>query len=205
MKKLVLGLISTAVIVLPVHAYSLVMPVSNYVPKQVNTPALEKALVAKPLNAMPIQLDGAVSENNVIPVAKATELQPMVDGQQKNEQVKLKENKIQPSLQLSDLQGRYALDCSKEQAHNLSYVISNTQITRLISAKKKQGVAQELKTKAVKHQDYQYLSTALYQGFKVDFYQKDGKHFAKVKSRSISNFYGPKTKELLQQCSSAKP
>ena len=204
MKKRVLGLLSTAIIVFPAHAYNFVMPASNYVAKQVDATTPEKALLEKPFDSMQIKSEGSAEKSKAI-AEETTVLRSVVPAQQKIEKVKPnRQNKAQPSVHLNDLQGRYALDCAVNKSHNLSYVISNTQITRLISAKKKQSVAQELKSKAVKHQDFEYLSTALYQGFKVDFYQKDGKHFAKVKSRSISNFYGPKTKELLQQCSSVK-
>ena len=114
----------------------------------------------------------------------------------------IKLNESQQSL--GQLEGRYALDCSKNKAHDLSYVISNTQITRLISAKKKNAAIKSIQADPVTEASYGYITTAKYQGFRVDFYQKDGKHFAKVKSRSISNFYGPKTKKLLQQCSTTK-
>ena len=43
------------------------------------------------------------------------------------------------SANLGDFQGRYALDCSVQKANNLSYVVGDKSILRLISAKKKLG------------------------------------------------------------------
>jgi hypothetical protein len=104
-----------------------------------------------------------------------------------------------PSLE--PLKGRYALDCSKEKAHDLSYAISNQSIFRLISAKKKHALFKSMEQKSAKSfNDYQYLMTAKYQGFTVDFYQKDKQNYARVFNTSASNFFGPKTDKMLIQC-----
>lgn len=100
----------------------------------------------------------------------------------------------------SDLYGRYALDCSKEKAHNLSYVVGEKSIIRLISAKQKHADFKMEQLAPKEYQDYQYLVTRKYDGFKVEFYQKDVKNFAHIKSTSLINIFGPKTQELLVQC-----
>lgn len=106
-----------------------------------------------------------------------------------------------PKQSLEQLEGRYALDCSKEKAHDLSYVIGEKSIFRLISAKQKHALLKSIeKSNAKSFEGYQYLSTAKYQGFTVDFYQKDKQNWARVKNTSIVNFYGPKTSKLLMQC-----
>lgn len=175
MKKLILGLISTIVIVLPAYAYDFVVPTQDSQSKQ-------KGNTAAQLNVKEeIQSHQVVVKPNLV-----ISVNP------------------QKMIHLQGLEGRYALNCSKNKAHDLSYVISNTQITRLISAKKKSAAIKSIQADPVTEASYEYITTAKYQGFRVDFYQKDGKHFAKVKSRSISNFYGPKTKKLLQQCSTTK-
>ncbi|WP_404798974.1 hypothetical protein [Acinetobacter thermotolerans] len=102
---------------------------------------------------------------------------------------------------LEELQGRYALDCSKNKAHDLSYVIGDKSIFRLISAKRKHALLKSIEKSSTKSfEGYQYLKTAKYQGFTVDFYQKDKQNWARVKNTSIVNFYGPKTSKLLMQC-----
>ena len=109
------------------------------------------------------------------------------------------------SASLASLQGRYALDCEQEKAHNLSYVIADKNITRLISAKKKTGLMKSFAPLSYSNQgEYQYLTTARYQGFRVDFYRKGKQNFAQVKNTSISNFFGPKTKHMLVQCEKPK-
>ncbi|WP_347454327.1 MULTISPECIES: hypothetical protein [Acinetobacter] len=108
-----------------------------------------------------------------------------------------------PKQSLEQLEGRYALDCSKEKAHDLSYVIGEKSIFRLISAKQKHALLKSIeKSNAKSFEGYQYLSTAKYQGFTVDFYQKDKQNWVRVKNTSIANFYGPKTSKLLMQCKS---
>lgn len=103
--------------------------------------------------------------------------------------------------ELGDLEGRYALDCSSQKAHNLSYIIADKSIRRLISAKQKHALLRSIeKSNAKSFEGYQYLKTAKYQGFTVDFYQKDNQNWARVKNTSIANFYGPKTPKLLMQC-----
>lgn len=101
------------------------------------------------------------------------------------------------------LEGRYALDCSKNKAHNLSYVIGDKSILRLISAKSKHALFKSTTQNTVKSSEgYNYLGTNNYQGYRVDFYHKDGQNWAQVKNTSIANFFGPKTSELLMQCKS---
>ncbi|WP_104501046.1 hypothetical protein [Acinetobacter indicus] len=109
--------------------------------------------------------------------------------------------KVTPKASLGELEGRYALDCSKNKAHDLSYVVGDKSIFRLISAKQKHALLKSIeKSNAKSFEGYQYLSTAKYQGFTVDFYQKDSQNWARVKNTSIANFYGPKTSKLLMQC-----
>lgn len=103
--------------------------------------------------------------------------------------------------ELGTLKGRYALDCSKEKAHDLSYIIGNKSIYRLISAKQKHALLKTIeKSNAKSFDDYQYLNTAKYQGFTVDFYQKDNQNYARVLNTNVSNFFGPKTNKMLIQC-----
>ncbi len=100
----------------------------------------------------------------------------------------------------SDLNGRYALDCSEAKAHNLSYIVGEKSIIRLISANQKQA---ELKSEGIvpkEYQDYQYLKTRKYKGYTVDFYQKDLINFARIKSTSLINMFDSKAKDLLVQC-----
>ncbi|WP_158650611.1 hypothetical protein [Acinetobacter indicus] len=107
----------------------------------------------------------------------------------------------EPEQSLGQLKGRYALDCSKNKAHDLSYVIGDKSIFRLISAKQKHALLKSIeKSNAKSFEGYQYLSTAKYQGFTVDFYQKDNQKWAWVRNTSLTNFYGPKTSKLLMQC-----
>ncbi|WP_347474215.1 hypothetical protein ABEF90_06265 [Acinetobacter thermotolerans] len=102
---------------------------------------------------------------------------------------------------LEELEGRYALNCSKNKAHDLSYIIGDKSIFRLISAKQKHALLKTIEKNNVKSfEGYQYLNTAKYQGFTVDFYQKDKQNWARVKNTSVANFYGPKTTKLLMQC-----
>ncbi|MFX2256040.1 hypothetical protein V6380_04310, partial [Acinetobacter variabilis] len=104
-------------------------------------------------------------------------------------------------LSLGELKGRYALDCSKEKAHNLSYVIGEKSILRLISAKQKRALLKSIEPKSEKSfDDYQYITTAEYQGATVDFYQKDHQNYARVLNTSLSNSLGPKNKQMLIQC-----
>ncbi|MGE8537891.1 MAG: hypothetical protein ACN6NI_01275 [Acinetobacter sp.] len=105
------------------------------------------------------------------------------------------------SLNSGELKGRYAIDCSTQKAHDLSYVMGDKSILRLISARQKHGLLKSIEQKPAKpFEDYKYLSTAKYQGFTVDFYQKDDQNWARVKNTSITNFFGPKTSQLLMQC-----
>lgn len=106
---------------------------------------------------------------------------------------------------LAEFEGRYALNCSAEKSHNLSYVISDTQITRLVAAKKKTApITSVLSETRTDQAEYSYNITAKYAGFTVHFYQKNQQNFALVKNTSIANFYGPKTNAMLQQCPMVK-
>ena len=108
---------------------------------------------------------------------------------------------VEDSVKLGELQGRYALDCSKQKAHSLSYVIGEKSILRLISAKQKRALLKSIEPKSEKtFEDYQYITTAEYQGTTVDFYQKDHQNYARVLNTSLINPLGPKTKQMLIQC-----
>lgn len=109
------------------------------------------------------------------------------------------------AVEWEGLSGRYALNCSAEKSHNLSYVISDTQITRLVAAKKKTApITSVLSETRTDQAEYSYNITAKYAGFTVHFYQKNQQNFALVKNTSIANFYGPKTNAMLQQCPMVK-
>ncbi|WP_347455733.1 hypothetical protein [Acinetobacter thermotolerans] len=109
--------------------------------------------------------------------------------------------KVTPKASLEELEGRYALDCSKNKAHDLSYIVGDKSIFRLISSKQKHALLKSIERQDTKPlNSYQYLQTARYEGFTVDFYQKDNQNWARVKNTSITNFYGPKTSKLLMQC-----
>ncbi len=108
------------------------------------------------------------------------------------------------SANLGNFQGRYALDCSVQKAHNLSYVIGDKSILRLISAKKKSGVFEKrfVRQGRKASDGSQYQFTVAYTGFDVDFYKKGEQNWINVHSTGIVNHFGPKTKEALIQCKS---
>ncbi|CAM9151549.1 hypothetical protein [Acinetobacter pseudolwoffii] len=108
------------------------------------------------------------------------------------------------SANLGNFQGRYALDCSVQKAHNLSYVIGDKSILRLISAKKKSGVFEKkfVRQGRKASDGSQYQFTVAYTGFDVDFYKKGEQNWINVHSTGIVNHFGPKTKEALVQCKS---
>ncbi|WP_168406175.1 hypothetical protein [Acinetobacter indicus] len=99
-----------------------------------------------------------------------------------------------------NLNGRYALDCSKEQAHALSYVVGNKSIIRLLAAKQKHAHFKSEGLKPVEIANYHYVQTRQYQGYRVDFYQQNQKNYIRVKNTGMTNFFGSQTQELLEQC-----
>jgi hypothetical protein len=108
------------------------------------------------------------------------------------------------SANLGDFQGRYALDCSVQKANNLSYVVGDKSILRLISAKKKLGAFEKkfVRQGRKASDSSQYQFTVAYTGFDVDFYKKGEQNWINVRSTGIVNHFGPKTKEALVQCKS---
>lgn len=99
----------------------------------------------------------------------------------------------------AEYEGRYAKDCSKEHAHQLSYVISDTHLVRLIDAKEKHADFVETHSDLVSLKGYQAVASKRYDDFNVDFYQKDKMKWAKV--RYLGNDRQEKqTQDLFMQC-----
>ncbi|ANF81394.1 hypothetical protein A3K93_03750 [Acinetobacter sp. NCu2D-2] len=102
---------------------------------------------------------------------------------------------------LGELKGRYAIDCGPRHLHDLSYVVADKALTRLISTKRKQGLFKHQVNRQLSVQDgYKYLRTSAYEGFRVDFFAKDGKNWIKVNNTGLINKFGPKTNAYLMQC-----
>lgn len=102
---------------------------------------------------------------------------------------------------LGELKGRYAIDCGPRHLHDLSYVVADKSITRMISTKRKQGLFKHQINRHVVAQDgYKYLHSTSYQGFRVDFFTKDSKNWIKVKNTGLVNKFGPKTDAYMMQC-----
>lgn len=99
------------------------------------------------------------------------------------------------------LKGRYAIDCGPRHLHDLSYVVSDKSVTRMISTKRKQGLFKHQVNRQLVNQDgYKYLHSTSYQGFRVDFFTKDSKNWIKVKNTGLVNKFGPKTDAYMMQC-----
>lgn len=96
-------------------------------------------------------------------------------------------------------EGRYAKDCSKKHAHKLSYVISDTNLVRLINAQEKYADFVETHSDLVSLSGYQSLTSKTYGDFKVDFYQKDEENWAKVHYLG-NDPQEKKAKYLFMQC-----
>ncbi|MFW1755086.1 hypothetical protein [Acinetobacter wanghuae] len=106
---------------------------------------------------------------------------------------------------LQQLKGRYALDCSVKKAHNLSYIVADKSMTRMISAKPRQGLFKNQINRQIAQQDgFKYLHSSSYDGFGVDFFTKDGQNWIKVKNTGLVNKFGPKTDAYLMQCPTKK-
>lgn len=102
---------------------------------------------------------------------------------------------------LQQLKGRYALDCSVQKVHNLSYIVADRSITRMISTQRKQGLFENQEKRSVSNQDgFKYLHSTNYQGFSVDFFTKDNQNWIKVKNKGLVSKFGPKTAAYLMQC-----
>lgn len=92
----------------------------------------------------------------------------------------------------------------KKKANNLSYIVGDKSILRLISAKKKLGAFEKkfVRQGRKASDGSQYQFTVAYTGFDVDFYKKGKQNWVNVSSTGIVNHFGPKTKEALIQCKS---
>lgn len=102
---------------------------------------------------------------------------------------------------LGDLKGRYAIDCGPRHLHDLSYVVSDKSMTRMISTKRKQGLFKHQINRQIPQQDgFKYLHSSSYDGFRVDFFTKDNQNWIQVKNTGLVNKFGPKTDAYLMQC-----
>lgn len=99
----------------------------------------------------------------------------------------------------SQLQGRYALDCTVEQAAELSYIIGDRTLVRLVEGLPTPHVSVPKDLRVVP-KDYQALMVQQYDKDQVSFYTFSDHNYAYVESKRMLSFLRPDRKVLLKQC-----
>lgn len=107
-------------------------------------------------------------------------------------------SQIVMAADLTDLQGRYAKNCSKKSAHKLSYVIGEQTMARLIDAQAQYAAFKESDSEQSLSNDQNRLSRR-YGDYKVDLFDKEGKNFAHIDYLGVDK-KEPHTKRILSQC-----
>jgi hypothetical protein len=97
------------------------------------------------------------------------------------------------------LQGRYALDCQMEKAAELSYIVGDKTLVRLVEGLATPHVSVP-KAQRVVPINYQQLSQKQYGKDQVTFYQFEQHNYAFVESKYLLSFLRPDNKVLLKQC-----
>lgn len=103
------------------------------------------------------------------------------------------------SESIGALKGRYALDCQMEKAANLSYVIGDKALVRLVEGIVTPHVSVPKNLRAVPV-NYQKLNMKQYGKDQVTFYTDAGDNYAFVESTRALSFLRPDNKVLLKQC-----
>lgn len=99
----------------------------------------------------------------------------------------------------NELQGRYALDCSMEHASDLSYIIGDRTLVRLVEGLPTPHVSVPKELRVVPA-EYQALHVQQYDKDQVSFYQFANHHYVFVESKRHFSFLRPDRKVLLKQC-----
>lgn len=99
----------------------------------------------------------------------------------------------------SQLQGRYALDCNVEKSAELSYIIGDRTLVRLVEglATPHVSVPKELRVVLAESQP---LTVQQYDKDQVSFYRFSDQHYAYVESKRTLSLLRPDRKVLLKQC-----
>lgn len=97
------------------------------------------------------------------------------------------------------LTGRYALDCQMEKAAELSYIVGDKTLVRLVEGLATPHVSVP---KDLRHvpTNYQKLKVQHYGKDQVTFYQVNQEHYAFIESKRMLSFLRPDNKVLLKQC-----
>lgn len=97
------------------------------------------------------------------------------------------------------LHGRYALDCQMEKAAELSYIVGDKTLVRLVEGLVTPHVSVPKYLRQVPAA-YQKLQVQSYGKDQVSFYAFQQQHYAFVESKRFFSFLRPDNKVLLQQC-----
>lgn len=97
------------------------------------------------------------------------------------------------------LKGRYALNCQMEQAAELSYILGDRTLVRLVEGLATPHVSVEKSLRQVP-ENYQKLQVQNYGKEQVTFYGFEQQHYAFVESKRLFSFLRPDNKVLLKQC-----
>ena len=97
------------------------------------------------------------------------------------------------------LHGRYALDCHIDQAAELSYIVGDRTLVRLVEGLATPHVSVD-KALCQVPAAYQKLQVQRYAKDQVSFYTFQQQHYAFVESKRFFSFLRPDNKVLLKQC-----